>query len=469
MKLRISFYILLLVLSAWSCKNSNSESSSQDEVLISFSDYENDKDITYMFYKDSLSLSDIIPDYDRSKEYVCGNKEFEIKDEKIYLRNPNALNKPKVTLILTDKNDQAKQYKRELRIRSWIKGHYYIKKVEARTSVRLQKTYDKATYFVQLNQLYLAQYDMKNIRQLGLVSFGNTMYNELVVKDGLMAIRSAGRIYVSDNFRNFNLIFDGLRAIKESMVITKNDKGEYELLFSEYSPELDFVRHHIRCYNFASTKLSVRQVFYKTEEYENQGLAPHARHIHILKQDPYTGYIFVGTGDRNDGSSAIYYSKDNCKTLIRLGTGSQSWRTLFFIFTEKSVFWGMDASSTQYLCRLNRADLPDKDANQSPMMQFPLINSALWALDEVKMEDGKTMNVVSSNNEGGLYDDYCRTYGIIIENEEPIIYELNAYKARNNIHDQLYPMGVDNQQQVLMQDLITREIGKYKLVRYKNK
>jgi hypothetical protein len=66
------------------------------------------------------------------------------------------------------------------------------------------------------------------------------------------------------------------------------------------------------------------------------------RHIHFVQYDPYTDQIWIGTGDR-DKECFIAYSEDGGKTFHKIGEGSQSWRAVSLIFTEKYLYWGSDA------------------------------------------------------------------------------------------------------------------------------
>ena len=125
----------------------------------------------------------------------------------------------------------------------------------------------------------------------------------------------------------------------------------------------------------------------------------------------------------------------------------------------------MDSPSTQYLIRLKRSDLQENVSN-SRLSLFPLINSAHWCSEKILFNDEikKTeMVIMSSNNEGGLFDNNFRNYGIIIQNEEPVVYELFSRKAQT-IYSQLYPIGTDYNGNLLLLDLETQKTAKYKVV-----
>lgn len=68
------------------------------------------------------------------------------------------------------------------------------------------------------------------------------------------------------------------------------------------------------------------------------------RHIHALQSDPFTGKLWICTGDE-DNEAMIGWSDDDFKTINPIGKGSQAWRTCQLVFTEDSVYWGTDSGS----------------------------------------------------------------------------------------------------------------------------
>lgn len=86
------------------------------------------------------------------------------------------------------------------------------------------------------------------------------------------------------------------------------------------------------------------------------------RHVHVTVTDPYTGHVWVGTGDE-DQHSRLYYSKDNGNTFTLLATGSQKFRTLSVWFTEDYVYWNMDTErAKQHVYRLPRSEYRKNNA-----------------------------------------------------------------------------------------------------------
>lgn len=80
------------------------------------------------------------------------------------------------------------------------------------------------------------------------------------------------------------------------------------------------------------------------------------RHIHAVQYDPYTGYIWVTTGDK-DHECQISYSKDGGRTFHPIGSGSQIWRTVSLIFTKDYIYWGTDSPNyDNFIYRWKRSD-----------------------------------------------------------------------------------------------------------------
>ncbi len=92
------------------------------------------------------------------------------------------------------------------------------------------------------------------------------------------------------------------------------------------------------------------------------GLDGGIRHVHACQVDPYTGDVWITTGD-TDTQSRIYYhtngllpDPDGVVRLNLVGGGSQEYRTVSLAFTEHYIYWFMDApSQAQKMFRIRRA------------------------------------------------------------------------------------------------------------------
>ncbi|MEM7378869.1 MAG: lamin tail domain-containing protein [Pseudomonadota bacterium] len=66
------------------------------------------------------------------------------------------------------------------------------------------------------------------------------------------------------------------------------------------------------------------------------------RHVHVVAADPYTGHVWVGTGDL-DQHARLYVSTDRGDTFTLFAIGAQRFRTLSIWFTPRYVYWNMDS------------------------------------------------------------------------------------------------------------------------------
>jgi len=106
------------------------------------------------------------------------------------------------------------------------------------------------------------------------------------------------------------------------------------------------------------------------------GLTGGVRHVHACQVDPYTGNIWITTGD-TDSQSRIYYhtnallpDPDGVVRLTLVGGGSQEFRTVSLAFTENYIYWFMDAPSiAQKMFRIHRASSYPVLTPQTPPAQ----------------------------------------------------------------------------------------------------
>jgi hypothetical protein len=67
------------------------------------------------------------------------------------------------------------------------------------------------------------------------------------------------------------------------------------------------------------------------------------RHIHCLKADPFTGKLWICTGDKAM-ESMIGWSDDDFKSINPIGQGTYNWVACQLIFTKEAVYWCTDTS-----------------------------------------------------------------------------------------------------------------------------
>ncbi|RRJ33648.1 WD40/YVTN/BNR-like repeat-containing protein [Halocatena pleomorpha] len=92
---------------------------------------------------------------------------------------------------------------------------------------------------------------------------------------------------------------------------------------------------------------------------------PDVRHIHTICSDPYTGELWVTTGDRDP---ECYIGRLREGQLEPVGGGSQRWRAVALVFTPSAVLWGMDCvySDRNPIFRLDRADINEESTRPTP-------------------------------------------------------------------------------------------------------
>ncbi len=66
------------------------------------------------------------------------------------------------------------------------------------------------------------------------------------------------------------------------------------------------------------------------------------RHIHSITSDPYSGRLYVCTGDA-DHECGLFYTDDEFRTLHCLGSGDQGWRMVSLLPVGGELVWGSDA------------------------------------------------------------------------------------------------------------------------------
>ncbi|MFC2002745.1 hypothetical protein ACFLV4_02205 [Chloroflexota bacterium] len=70
------------------------------------------------------------------------------------------------------------------------------------------------------------------------------------------------------------------------------------------------------------------------------------KHIHVLQYDPFSKKIWFSTGDA-DAECRLGFANLDFSSPTIIGKNSQKWRCLEFLFTEDSVYWGMDTPLVQ--------------------------------------------------------------------------------------------------------------------------
>jgi len=102
-----------------------------------------------------------------------------------------------------------------------------------------------------------------------------------------------------------------------------------------------FIGEYFRNPQKVEVKIYKSKNFGKTWETAYVFQPGNIQHIHSLQPDPYSGNLWICTGD-SDTESMIGWSGDNYGSICPIGKGSQIWCACQLVFTENAVYWGTD-------------------------------------------------------------------------------------------------------------------------------
>lgn len=172
-------------------------------------------------------------------------------------------------------------------------------------------------------------------------------------------LRCSNRVYLSHDLKNWKKVFQGTHdGLYHSFDFYYDSIQKKVFLYmSEYSWENLNNEHKVYRGIISSdgnTNWKTLITFYSRNSFESTPwLRPIAYHIHTVMVDPFSGNIWIGTGDFNN-ESMIIYSTDHGDTFHLLGMGSQDYRPLAFWFTKDYIYWNMDTYAPQSICRISR-------------------------------------------------------------------------------------------------------------------
>jgi hypothetical protein len=180
---------------------------------------------------------------------------------------------------------------------------------------------------------------LNNFRVFRRLTLKPAIIETIVTGDGKICTLSAGYIWYGEvNGKKFKKTiklshygFGVGRGILSNGLLLINDKLSF---FGEYFRNKE--RTYVRIYKSKDTE----QTWDIAYEFKPGTI----RHIHALQADPYTGKLWICTGDK-DNESMIGWSDDDYKNIVPIGQGSQIWRTCQLVFTKEAVYWGSDTGS----------------------------------------------------------------------------------------------------------------------------
>lgn len=139
-------------------------------------------------------------------------------------------------------------------------------------------------------------------------------------------------------YHNLDRLIRPCRVLRSACAI--NDKGS--IFFGEYLANTE--REVIRIYKYSGGTLEVVFTFPEKS----------IKHIHGIYFDEFTNSLFCLTGD-DLNECQILQTFDDFKTIKVIGQGDETWRAVSLLFSEKHIFYGMDAEfRTNHIYQFDR-------------------------------------------------------------------------------------------------------------------
>jgi hypothetical protein len=269
-------------------------------------------------------------------------------------------------------------------------------------------------------------------------------------------IRANQSIYHSTDLSSWTLVFQTQHPGLQHAFDAYYDEGTQTgyVYAGEYSSQSPETHHQVYRGTFPSSGAPTWQTlldFTPIADWEvDPSITTAVRHVHVVSVDPYTGHVYVATGDVNE-HSRIYFSDDNGDSFQLLGMGDQSLRTLAIWFTPDYVYWNMDTTAPQSIWRVPRtAYQPGVGWSEDPLyddreLVAELINGSQWYQGFALSDAGDVISLVGAAAEGELRDRRGRLFGI---KEGPggaaIVQELHSLSDEGQwLYRQLIPLAQD--------------------------
>lgn len=165
---------------------------------------------------------------------------------------------------------------------------------------------------------------------------------EITISDsGSLCAFSSGKMWIASGYNNkfrktLTLPHFGFKVGRGIMSTGLAHYGGDKFMVGEYFSNPG--RINVKIYRKVPEMMSWESVYeFKSGE---------IRHIHAIQCDPYTGNLWICTGDENE-EPMIGWSDDEFKTINVIGSGSQVWRACQLVFTGDGVYWGTDTGSEE--------------------------------------------------------------------------------------------------------------------------
>lgn len=252
----------------------------------------------------------------------------------------------------------------QVTIVNWVANRSELKVVANPYASYILGTEEDNLFYTIGSDLYVTSNGFETSEFLSTLPENMDIPKMLVTPFGYF-VQCAKTIFKSHDLVNWTPSFTmNMRGLYHSLAYDWELESQTGYLYaSEYSCNRDN-RHRVCRGIFPAVGEEVWETileFASISEWENDpSIMDSARHVHTVAVDPYTGHLWVCTGDRNE-HSRLLYSDDSGESFSVVGMGSQTWRSLSVWFTEHYVYWSMDAYSYPQCCwRIPRSRFDEK-------------------------------------------------------------------------------------------------------------
>lgn len=174
---------------------------------------------------------------------------------------------------------------------------------------------------------------------------------------------------------------------------------------------------------------------------------PGVRHLHAVRSDPYSGDLWVTTGDR-DGQCRIGRLRDDEFAVV--GAGSQRFRAVDLTFTTDAVLWGMDSAyaAGNEVLKLDRAAIgrspPETVCTLDGSVFYGVtlnVGDARWVVLSTSVEPGRD-STAPPGSPAGDASGVARVVAASSETGFTEWHELAAYRRRRDLGAHWNPRGL---------------------------
>jgi hypothetical protein len=287
--------------------------------------------------------------------WSSNNKRVKVDNKGTVIATEDAMGKNSRALITARTPDGRYSDTCEATIVNWAANSSELKIVDKFPPCTILAQESGSIYFSKGKELYKTTDGMKS-REL-ISELPDMPTNMLITQFGYF-LRSRFGIYRSLNLKSWQLSHaTQVEGKHDSFNYYYNSDTQTGYIYAgEYSVDNDN-RHRVyrgSIYPDGSEKWDMILEFNSINEWTvNKSILNAARHIHTVTTDPYTGQVWVATGDMNI-HNRILFSDDNGESFKLVGMGSDDWKTLSIWFTRNYVYWNMDSISKQSIWRIPR-------------------------------------------------------------------------------------------------------------------